>query len=171
MEVLFKNETKCTQKEYTKFLKIQEKEYAVSELLYIIFNISFFTFCMVLALMNKEYKLAIIIFIGLLIYGWYKFIRPFQIIKKEKNSPKLKKEYINKYKFYKHFFTTENKDGKAQTYYIKINKVIETETHFYLYISKEYAFIVAKDGFIDCNFEDFKKFIKNKIKFNYKVKK
>ena len=170
-EELFKNETKCTQKEYEKFLKIQEKEHQVSELLYTLFNFGFFSMCLVIAFINKEYKLSIIILIGLLIYGWYKFIRPMQKIKKEKNSPKLKNEYINTYKFYKHYFTTENNDGKAQTYYVKIYKVIETETHFYIYISKEYAFIVSKEGFIEANYEDFRKFIKQKVKINYKEKK
>ena len=171
MEELFKNKTKCTQKEYNRFMQTQVKEYAVSEILYTLFNIVFFTFCLILAIMNKEYKLAVIIFVGLLIYGWYKFIRPAKKVKKEQNSKKLIQEYVNNYIFYKHYFTTENPDGKAQTFYFKIYKVIETKTHFYIYISKEYAFIVAKDGFIDSDSEEFKTFIKKKVKLKYKVEK
>lgn len=171
MKELFLNKTKCTQKEYDRFMQTQVKEHAVSELLYTLFNIAFFTFCTIFAFMNKEYKLGIIIIIGLLIYGWYKFIRPIKMVRKEKKSNKLIKEYVNTYKFYKNFFTTENPDGKAQTFYFKIYKVIETKTHFYIYIARDYAFIVAKNGFIDSDGEDFKEFIKKKVKFKYKTEK
>ena len=170
MEELFKNKTKCTQKEYDEFLKVQEKENALYELLYIIFNITFFSMCLVLAVINKEYLLSLALFIGLLIYGWYKFIRPRTKIEKEKKSKKLIQEYINTYTFYKHYFKTENPDGTAQTYYLKITKVVETRRAFYIYIAREYAFIISKDGFIDSNCEEFKKFIKNKVKARYKTR-
>lgn len=168
MDELFKNKTKCTQKEYDEFMKVQEQEGAVSNLLYTFFNFAFFTMCFVLAIINKEYIPSVLLFLGLVIYGWYKFIRPKKQI--EKNTRKLEHEYINTYTFHKRYFTTENPDGKAETLYFKIFKVIETNTHFYIYISKEYAFIVDKDGFINSNSEEFKKFIQNKVKMKYKVK-
>ncbi len=168
MEELFKNKTKCTEKEYNRFLKSYEKEYALSELLWMIVYIAFWGFCLVLAFLNKEYLLSGILFIGILIYIWYKFIRPRRNVEKQKKSNKMINEYINTYKFYKHYFTSQNKEGKAQTMYFKIYKVIETKTHFYIYISKEYAFIVAKNGFEIGSSEEFKKFIKKKVFGKYK---
>ena len=56
-------------------------------------------------------------------------------------------------------------------HYFKIYKVLETETHFYIYIARDYAFIVDKNGFIDSNSDEFKKFIQKKVKLKYKVEK
>ena len=92
------------------------------------------------------------------------------MINKEKNSKMLMQEFTNTYVFYKHYFITENPDGQAQTYYFKINKVIETKEYFYIYLSKEYAFIVDKEGFEKCSWQEFKKFIQNKVKLKYKIK-
>ncbi len=167
MNELFKNKTKCTQKEYEAFLKSYEKEYAFSEWTYTILYIGFFILCIVLGILNKEILLTIALIIGLIIYIWYKFIRPVTKIKNQ--NKKLEKEYTNTYNFYKRYFSVENVDGSAQILYFKVYKVIENKTHFYIYISREYAFIVDKNGFEkgDCN--EFKKFIRKKVFGKYKV--
>lgn len=168
MKELFINKTKCTEKEYNRFLKSYEKEYAVSELVRSLLYIAFWILCLVLAILNKEYILTLILILGLSLYIWYKFIRPMKKVEKQKNSKKIINEYINTYKFYKHYFTAENEEGHSQIMYIKIYKVIETETHFYIYISREYAFIVAKSGFKDNTNNEFKDFIKKKAFGKYK---
>lgn len=168
MKELFKNKTKYSQKEYDMFLRSYQKEYAVSELMYTIFYIVFFVFCLVLAIISKEVILSIALSIGLIIYFWYKFIRPVKKVKKEKNSNKIQKEYITTFKFYKNYFYVQNIEGDAKVFYFKIYRVIETNTHFYIYIARDYAFLISKKGFIDSKTEDFRKFIKKKVFMKYK---
>ena len=52
-------------------------------------------------------------------------------------------------------------------------KVVETNTHFYIYISRDYAFIISKKGFIDSKSEEFSKFIRKKAwgKYRNRMKK
>jgi hypothetical protein len=168
MEELFKNKTKYTEKEYQRFLQSYQKEYALTDTLYILFYIGFFTFCLVLAIINKEFLLSGILFVGLLIYIWYKFIRTKKKIQKEKSSKKIQKEYITTFNFYKKLFRVKNQDGEAKIFYFKIYKVVETKTHFYIYISRDYAFIVSKKGFINSTPEEFSEFIKKKTFGKYK---
>ena len=170
MDELFKNKTRYSEKEYNLFLKSYEKEYGFSDTLYIIFNIGFFSLCLVLAILNKEIFLSVVILIGLLIYIWYKFIRPTKKIKEETQSNKIKNEYTNTFYFYKYYFRVENPEGKAQISYYKIYKVIETKTHFYIYIARNYAFIISKQGFINSKSEDFSQFIKKKTRLKYKTR-
>lgn len=168
MEELFINKTKITEKEYDIFLKSYQEEYTSSETLYLLFNTIFFGICMILAFREGETILGIIILLGLLVYLWFKIIRPTQRVQKDKKSKKVSGKFINTYKFYKNFLRVENPDGNAQIYYIKLYRVVETETHFYIYLSREYAFIVSKEGFTKGNSEEFAKFLKKKTFNKYK---
>ena len=168
MDEIYLNKTKTTQKEYDEFLKICQKEYGMSENLYTVFYLVFFGFCMVMAFKTGEKLLGIALLMGLAIYMAYKFVRPIKIINKQKNNNKITKNYTNTYKFYKNYFTVENPDGNAQTLYLKIYRVVETNTHFYIYISREVAFIVAKKGFEKGTSEEFSAFIKKKIWNKYR---
>ncbi len=162
MEELYINKTKNTQKEYDLFLKSYQEEYAVSENLYTLFYLVFFTFCLIFAFCNGETLLGVLITIGLVIYIWYKFIHPIKRVNKEKKSDKITKKYTNTFKFYKNYFKVENPEGEAQIFYFKLYRVVETKTHFYIYISREYAFIVSKNGFEKGDSREFSKFIKKK---------
>lgn len=163
MEELFKNKTKCTQKEYDKFLELQIDEFGISELIKQLLWIAFFIFCIVLSIIYKEYRLLGTIFLGVLIYIWFEVIRPI------KNKDK-QREYTNIYKFYKYFFTIECPSGVSKIFYFKIYRVIETNTHFYIYISRENAALVSKKGFINSTPEEFKKFIHKRTMLKYKTK-
>lgn len=168
MEKLFENKTKYSQKEYDIFLKSYTEEYAASDRAYMIFYILFFGLCMIFAFKEREFILAIVLLIGLGIYLWYKIIRPFKAVEKDKKSQKLSGSFINKYEFYKNYFKVENPEGTAQILYFKLYRVVETKSYYYIYISRQYAFIVSKLGFTEGKSEDFSRFIKKKVFSRYK---
>lgn len=168
MEKLFENKTKYSQKEYDIFLESYKKEYASADNAYIVFYIVFFGFCTIWAFIEKEIFLGIALLIGLSVYLWFKIIRPNQLVEKTKKSPKVSGKFVNKYEFYKNYFKVENPDGKTQVLYFKLYRVVETKSYFYIYISREYAFIVSKLGFTEGKAEDFSKFIKKKVFTKYK---
>lgn len=168
MEKLFENKTKYSQKEYDIFLESYRKEYEISDYAYILFYILFFGFCMVFAFKEKEILLGIALLIGLIVYLWYKIIRSNQLVEKTKKGHKVSGKFVNNYEFYKNFFKVENSDGKAQILYFKLYRVVETKEYFYIYISRQYAFIVSKFGFTQGTSEDFSKFIKKKVFAKYK---
>lgn len=161
MKVLFKNKTRYTKEEYDKFLKIQVEEFGKSELLKMLLLIAFFIFVLSISIIYKEYKLLLVALLGALIYVWIEIIRPM----KNKEEPK---EYTNIYRFYKYYFTIECPMGKSKIFYFKIYRVLETESYFYIYISKERAALISKKGFINSNPEDFEKFIHKRALLRYK---
>ena len=53
--------------------------------------------------------------------------------------------------------------------YFRLYKVYETPKYFYLYLTKQYSFIIDKEGFTQGDAKEFSKFIKNKLLwFKYK---
>ena len=167
-KVLFENKTKYTEDLYNIFLKEYKKEYASSENLFTGFNFFFFGICMFFAFKENELILAFAILIGLIIYFWYKFIRPATREIKTRKNPMLKDNFINTYKFYERYFDVENPKGKARTYYLKVYRITETQDYYYIYISREYAFIVSKTEFTEGNNIEFTTFIKKKLLGKYR---
>lgn len=168
-EILFKNETICTQREYKNFLKVQQKEYALPEFLYTFgYTIFFIIFGFVLIGYKDISTGIILILFGILFFiyrNWY----PNNLKKKQKR--KLKKPLKNTYIFYKNYFIIENIKGNSKIFYLRIHRVIETKEVFYIYLNREGAFIVSKMGFIQGEEKEFKEFLKKKIKFRYKIRK
>ena len=163
MGVIFENKTRYSQKDYDIFLESYKKEYSTSEYAYTLFYILFFGLCMVLAFMKKDYLLGIGIIVGLGIYLWYKIIRPNQLVNKTRNSQELSGNFVNNYEFYKNYFKVENSEGKAQALYLKLYRVVETKEYFYIYISRQYAYIISKSGFTKGDKDEFSKFIRKKV--------
>ena len=168
MEILFENKTKLSDKEYRVFLKSYQEEFSKSDIGYFIFNLFFFGMCMFFAFKENEKILGFALLIGLLVYVWAKIIRPTQSVKKDQKSQKLSGHFVNNYEFYKNYFKVQNSEGKAQIIYFKLYRVVETKAYFYIYISREYAFIVSKLGFTKGTPEEFSKFIKKKMFTKYK---
>lgn len=167
MESLFENKTKCTDKEYEKYLKTYQKEYAVTERIYTISYLIFFIFCAIYAIKGKEIILSIGLVIAVIISIWYKFIRPYKLLQKAQNKTTME-EYICEYKFYKNNFIVSAPEGSTTIFYFKLYKVIETETNFYIFISKENGFIVSKEGFTKGKVEEFSNYISKKVMLKYK---
>lgn len=171
MESLFENKTKYTEKLYKIFLKAYQEEYGKSDKLFFIYNLVFFGICMIIAFKSNETKLGIGILIGLLIYLGFKIIRPMRQKQKTEQGPKLKGQFVNTYKFYKNYFKVENPEGDAQIVYFNLYRVVETNDNYYLYISREAAFIVSKIGFIKGTDLEFSSFIKKKAFTKYRNRK
>lgn len=168
MEKLFENRTKFSQKEYDIFLESYKNEFEKSDYGYIVYYIVFFGFCMILAFMQGEIILGITLLVGLGIYLWFKIIRSNKLVEKTKKSQKVSGNFVNKYEFYKNYFKVENSEGKTQILYFKLYRVVETKSYFYIYISRQYAYIVSKLGFTEGNSENFSEFIKKKVHMRYK---
>ena len=165
---LFQNKTRYSEKEYTIFLKSYQKEYSAVDSISTLFYIIVLGFCLIFAIHEKAVLLSIfvaVIFVGFI---YFKFIWPNKRIEKEKVKPQIQEEFINTFKFYNRYFTISNPEGKSNIFYFKIYKVIETKTHYYIYISRDNAFMLSKHGFIDCNSEDFRAFIRKHAIFKYK---
>ena len=165
---LFQNKTRYSEKEYTIFLKSYQKEYSTINSISTLFYIVILVFCLIFAIHEKAVLLSITIAVILVCFTYFKFIWPNKRIKKEKIKPQIQKEFINTFKFYNRYFTISNPEGKSSIFYFKIYKVIETKTHYYIYITKDSALMLSKHGFIDCRSEDFRVFIKKHAVFKYK---
>ena len=61
-----------------------------------------------------------------------------------------------------------NKLQYSKVRYFKLYKIFETTDFFYLYIDKEHAFLIDKNGFTFGSAEEFSKFIHKKCLFKYK---
>ena len=166
MEEIFVNKTVCTDKEYKIFLKSYQKEFARTDLLYILFNIIFFGVCSILLFINQDYLVGSVIIIGIILYVILKRKRN-QKIAKEQNK-KVQEKFTNDYIFYNRNFAIKTKEGKANIWYFKIYRIVETEKYFYIYLNRKYAYIIAKDGFTKGEGKDFGEFIKRKTFFKYR---
>ena len=168
MKEIFKNETRYSKKEYNLFLKTHEKEFGISEDIFTILGIIFFICFIIFTFIKHVYLTCIFVVILFIAFIVYRIIQPYAVVRKEFKSKKIKNEYKNIYYFYKHSFIIKSREGKAKIYYIKINKVLENNTHFYIYLTKKNAFVISKKGFIKGTSEEFSKFIKKKALFKYK---
>lgn len=61
--------------------------------------------------------------------------------------------------------------GSFRYKYFMLHKVYETSDFFYLYVTRENAFLISKNTFSLGNKEDFSKFLKNKCKLKYRSRK
>lgn len=69
----------------------------------------------------------------------------------------------NTYSFYDKYIQITNSKDDIKLNYYKLYKIFETKNYFYLYINKNYSFVLSKDGFSIGSPNNFCKFIKKKI--------
>lgn len=168
MELLFKNKTTLSSKNYIELVKFHQKKNNWKYFLYTGFFSILLIICISIQIAYKYYLSAVMIFLCFFGFLAYRFIEPYYKTKKEYQSEKVQKNLVNYYLFYEKYFKVKNKMGNFKLRYYKIYKAYENENYFYLYLNKDYAFILEKSGFITCNENDFKKFIKNKLRFKFK---
>lgn len=168
MKELYVNETKISKKEYDIFIKTDDKKFGFREDLYTIIYISLFVVCVILLFKSKIYILALSMLIILLVFLFARMIYPQKLVKKKLKSDEIKKQQKNKYIFYKYYFDVKNVKGHDKIFYHQIDKVLESDTHFYIYLTKRRAFALSKQGFIKGNVEEFATFLKRRILFRYK---
>lgn len=162
---LFINKTTYTPEVYSNFLEFHNKTYNFSYILYTVFWTILLLFCIILAF-GSSLRLQGVIISGILVcFIIYRIVRPKLIVNNELKSDKFSENNINTFTFYDKEFHISNKNGSFNYKYILIRKVFETSDYFYLYVSKENAFLVDKNTFSLGNSEDFGKFIKSKCRY------
>ena len=142
MEELFVNKTKYTQKVYEIFMKDHIDENSFSEKAYFLFYMVFFGTCMSIAFFEKETLLGIGILVGLIIYLWFKLIRPVMKHKKQKKGEILNGHFVNTYKFYKNRIKVSNPDGEAVIYYRSVKGIKELIAILHQYLNLLLLFLV-----------------------------
>lgn len=170
MKKLFENKTTYTQDVYVDFLKFHNKTYNFSYMLYTIFWSAIFILCIYLSFGSDNRIQGVIITIILIAFIFYRIYHPKKIVDKEMNSDKMSDNNTNTFSFYDKTFEVKNKNGSFTYRYIFLHKVFETSDYFYLYVTKENAFLISKNTFSIGTSEDFSSFIKNKCKLKYKNK-
>lgn len=168
MEELFKNETIYNKKDYKIFINQHMKKFGFKEDLYTILFTVFFIVLLLYLIINKVFITTVLMLFVFIIFLRYRFIQPIQNVKKDMESKKIKQEYKNIYTFYNHYFKIKNKEIDVKMFYFKIYRVLESDKHFYIYISPRQVFLISKSGFTKGNSTDFSKFIKKKKILKYK---
>lgn len=168
MDVLFKNETKYTKEELDRFQKFhREKNKKRYTFNVISFGILFFSFFLLNVLYKNWYgTIGIIILVGIL-YTYYFKTKPKN--KKKNNKKQLEQKFI--FEFTNKYVRIKGIKSNKQIPYYKFYRVYETDKNYYLYIDEEYSILINKTGFILGNVNEFRKFIKKKMRFRYKLEK
>lgn len=165
---LFVNKTVYTKENYIEFLEFHNKKYNFSYMAYSIIWTIIFLFCIIVAFGSELRLQGVLITIILICFVSYRIIRPKLIVQREMSSDKLDKNNVNTFTFYDKYFEVKNNNGKFNYKYMMICKVFETENFFYLYVSKENAFLIFKNTFSLGSSEDFGDFMKHKRGWKYK---
>lgn len=168
MKPLFKNKTTLSKENYIDLVEFHQKQNNWKYWLYTVAFCIFLIVTIVAHLCNKNYGMALLIFIILLAFLAYRFIYPYYKTGKEYHSEKIQKSLVNLYYFYDKYFTIKNKLGNSKLRYRKLYRVYENDNYFYLYLDENNALILEKSGFEIGNSRDFKEFIKHKVKFKFK---
>ncbi len=163
MKTIFENTTTYTPNVYAEFVKFHNQKYNLKYHLYTLFMVFLIAFCIVVQFSYGNILLGIGFVLFMLIFLVWRVYHPSFFVKKEANSDKVKKHLKNTYYFYDQYMQIKNANDNVKLSYYKLYKVFETENYFYLYINKNYSFVLAKDGFTTGNVDDFYKFIKKKI--------
>lgn len=165
---LFENETKYTTNDYVQFLRFHNKKFNAGYMAYTILWSLLLSLCIFLCFGSGARLQGVIITIILISFIAYRFIKPKMIVDNELKSDKYGENCSNTFTFYDKEFEVKNKMGKFKYKYSIFYKIYETNDFFYLYVSKENAFLVSKYSFSLGNAKDFSAFMKVKFKSKYK---
>ncbi len=166
-EKLFVNKTTYTTDMYVEFLKFHNKKYNPSYIAYTIFWTFLFFLCIILSFGSGNRTQGVLVMIILVCFVIYRVIRPKLIVDREMHSDKLEGNVTNTFTFYEKNFEVKNVNGKFIYKYSNLRKIFETKDYFYLYATKENAFLLSKSAFSFGTSYNFSKFIKTKCKFKY----
>lgn len=167
-KLLFKNATQYSKKAYNKFNQFHNNNNVLKYELFTVLIIILLIYCIIATIKAKIVPLAILFTSVLIGFIIYRFFGPIRIYKKEvKKKAITKAQTFNFYFYDKYFKIRDNLDFHKQ-YYFKLHKVYETDEFFYLYIDKQYSFLVDKSGFTKGTPQEFSDFIKKKVLLKYK---
>ena len=171
MDLKFKNITKYSKKVYNEFLKFHTERFFSKYITYTIFIVILLIYLLICNIIGKNWITILIVLLSIILFIIYRIFSQKAIIKREMESNKILDEEEFEYEFYDKFFTIKNKENIEEIKYSLIKKCYETKGYFYLYIDNSNAFIINKEGFIQGNIEDYKKFIALKCRFARKNSK
>lgn len=171
MEKLFENRTTYNQATYEEFLRFHAKTYNPSYIAYTLFWSIVFVFCIYVSFDSGNRLQGVLITIILIAFVGYRLYRPKKLVESELKSDKISSNNTNTFTFYDKNFLVKNNNGSFVFRYFMLRRVFETDNFFYLYVSKENAFLISKKTFSYGKSEDFSKFIKKKCMFKYSLKK
>lgn len=162
MEKLFENTTAYSTGVYKEFLEFHNQKYSLKYHLYTLLFVFALIFCMILQFSNNNIGLGIIFTCVLIFFILYRVFQPLLFVKKEASSNKIKKQMRNTYSFYDKYMKVTNGKDVVKLNYYKLHRVFNTPKYFYLYINKNYSFILDKNNFTIGNAKNFGTFIKKK---------
>lgn len=166
-KMLFKNHTTYSKKTYNEFVQFHNKKYGFIYDLYTISIFILFIYCLIVSFINKIFFLTIVFILSIFLFLLYRIIYPLFEYKKELSSNYVSKEQSFFFYFYEKNFKIREKSRLVKIKYYKLRKIYETDKFFYLYMTKNHAFLIDKQGFTLGNSKEFSKFMKNKLKLRY----
>lgn len=162
MEKRFENTTIYTQEIYSHFLEFHNRKYNLKYNLYTCFISFLLIFCMVLQFLNGNIDICIIFVLVFIAFIFWRVFHPYLIVEKEVTSDKIQKQLQNTYSFFDKYLQISNINGLSEIKYHKLYKVLQDKYSFYLYIDKDHALIVNKNGFSLGDVNNFYNFIKRR---------
>ena len=162
MKTLYKNKTKYTKELYSKFLEFHRAKNGLKYHSYTAIISALILFCLIINLRYNIIFLALVFTIILAVFIWYRMFYPNKKVNKEVKKEKFEKEKEFTFSFYEDYITIDDGQKKQKYSYWKFYKIYQNDSYFYLYISKEYAFILDKKQFLVGDVKTFYKFIKKK---------
>lgn len=170
MIVKFENITKNDEKTYQDFLRFHTEKYFMRYVIKTLGIIAILIYMIVSVISFKIWKLVSVLVIGLISYIIYRIYSQKKIVKDELKSSKIVEKETFIFKFYDKIINIDTGNQVQEIRYKNICKAFEVKKYFYLYIDKTHAFILDKNGFVNQNNNEFKKFLKNKLKRRFKYK-
>ncbi len=168
MEKLFENKTTYTQDIYLDFLKFHNKKFNFSYMLYTIVWSMILLLCIYLAFASGNRIQGVIITMILAGFILYRIVHPKRIVERELDSDKISTNNTNTFSFFDKNFEIKNNNGSFMYKYFMLKKIFETDDYFYLYVTRENAFLLSKKTFSLGSPQDFSKFMKKKCGFKFK---
>ena len=168
MEKLFENKTTYTKDVYFNFLEFHNKKFNFSYMLYTIVWSMILFLCIYLAFSTGNRIQGVIITMILVGFIIYRIFNPRRIVDKELNSDKISTNNTNTFSFFEKNFEVKNNNGSFIYKYFMLKKIFETDDYFYLYVTRENAFLLSKKTFSLGTSEEFSKFLKKKCGFKFK---
>jgi Ca2+/Na+ antiporter len=165
MKAIFKNKTKYSNETYKNFLEFHQNKYGINYDFTTIVMILLITFCIIANFKYSNFGTGILFILVLIIFIFYRFFYPVKKVKKEIDSDKFKNEREFIFKFYDKYFTINQGKKYTKIRYWQLHKAFENNNFFYLYINKDHAFLLDKNGFYAGDSSAFLRFIKKKILF------
>ena len=171
MEKLFENKTTYNKETYFEFLEFHNKKFNFRYTLYTVVWSMIFMLCIYLAFASKNRIQGVIVTMILVGFIAYRLLRPKKVVDKELKSDKISTNNSNTFSFYDKNFEVKNNNGSFIYRYFMLKKIYETDNYFYLYVTRENAFLISKNTFSIGTSEDFSKFLKKKCGVKFKGKK